>query len=135
MFTFEGCCYSVRALPDIAGCHMPNLKPGLRGKPTADIWICHRGQRMVLHAALAEQLVINEQMSLIDRTSGARKGRADDDLVGIERLCQCVANRADIAFGGRIKGRAVFEQKLLAALFFQPVQSIQRKSDRIGHGN
>ena len=95
-------------------------------KPAAQIGIGHRRQRMVLHAAFAEQPVADEEVALVDRAARRRErpgrrscGRAPS------RVHQRVDNGADIALGRRIEGGAVLEEELPAALALQPVAALQ----------
>ena len=79
-----------------------------------------------------EQPVADEEMALVDGAAGGREGRAGDDAVDAERLRQRLADRADIALGRRIEGRAVFEHELPAALRPQPLERLERERDRVG---
>ena len=68
-------------------------------------------------------------MPLIDRPPRARKSRANDHAIGLKRVRKGVCDGANIAVGGRIKRGAVFEEKLCAALSFQPGERGQRLRD------
>ena len=75
----------------------------LRGQPAAQVGIRHRRERVVLHPAFAEKDVIDEKVALKHGPPGARKGRANDDLMRIECVGQRVGDRADITFGRGVK--------------------------------
>ncbi len=84
---------------------------------------------MVLHPRFIEQLVLDKEMTAIQRASGFREHRAGDREIAAQSLQQRIGNRADIALRGRVEGRAVFEKELTAALLLQPAQRGQRIGD------
>ena len=108
-----------------------DLGTRLQAQPAADVGVGHRRQRMVLHPRLAEQHVSDEQMPLVDGASHRREGGASDDALDAERVRQGLRDRSDVALGRRIEGRAVLEHELPASLRLQPVQRLERRSDRI----
>ena len=73
---------------------------------------------------------MDEEVALIDGAADRREGRAGDDAGDAESRGQRLADRADIAVGRRIEGRAIFEDDLPAALAPQPVE----RRERLGHG-
>lgn len=73
---------------DIGECDQPDRQIGLAAQDPAEIGIAHRVQRVVLHRAFAEQDAIDEQMTRIDRASGAGKGRAGDGLASPDEVEQ-----------------------------------------------
>ena len=113
----------------------PDGPPALPGEPAADVGIGHRVERMRAQARLAEQPVADEQMPLIDRAAGGRKGRACRNPGDAEGLGERLADRTDIAGRRRIEGRAVFEDELAAALRAQPIEGGERLGDGLGRGD
>ena len=113
----------------------PDGPPALPGEPAADVGIGHRVERMRAQARLAEQPVADEQMTLIDRAAGGRKGRACRNPGDAEGLGERLADRTDIAGRRRIEGRAVFEDELAAALRAQPIEGGERLGDGLGRGD
>ena len=83
--------------------------------------------------ALAEQPVADEEMALVDRCARCpgRPGRPATSSRA-ERVEQRLGDRADVAGGGRIEGRAVLEEDLPAALGAQPAERGERLRDRLG---
>lgn len=81
---------------------------------------------MVFEAAFVEQRVIHEEMPAIDRSPRCREGGAGDDALRAEARGERFTHRADIALGCGIKGRAILEQDLPAALREQPFERRQR---------
>ena len=112
--------------------------PGLRLHHAHQIGVGHRRQRVVAHTAVAEQLIAHEQMAFEHGAQVFRERRADDRETlarAVQRIEQRVSHRADVAFCGRIEGRAVFEIDLLHALLLQPAQRGQRLRHRVGRRN
>src|SRR3954464_3748962 len=70
-------------------------------------------------------------MPLVDGASHRREGGAGDDALDVERVRQRLRNGPDVALRSGIEGRAVLEDELTAALRLQPVQCLERSSDRI----
>ena len=110
--------------------HQPDRPPALPLQHRDQVAVGHRGQRVMAHVGVGEQLVADEQVALIDGAAVLRQGRAGDREVGAQRLQQRLADRADVAAVGRIEGRAVFEQDLLGALGAQPFERGERLADR-----
>ena len=113
----------------------PTLPPALPGEPAADVGIGHRVERMRAQARFAEQPVAHEQMTLVDRAAGGRKGRTCRNPGDAEGLGERLADRTDIARRRRIEGRAVFENELAAALRAQPIEGGERLGDGLGRGD
>ncbi len=132
-----------RSLPDRSGSRedgdhrdVPDGAPRLVAEPAPDVGIAHRGQRMVAHARLRQELVGDEEMPLVDRTPRSGKGRADENrgpgaATRFQRLGQRVRDRADIALLGRIERRADLKEDLPAPLIQEPVQRPEREADRL----
>ncbi len=116
MLSVKGVRYVIYPPKNMGRRNMTHGMGRLRGQPAANVSVDHRGQRMILHARFIQQLILHEQMTLIDRTPGSGKRRADDHLMCIKRLRQRIGHRPNVAFCRGIKGRAVFEEKLLTPL-------------------
>ena len=81
----------------------------LAGHHPRQVGVGHRGQRVMTHRGLRQQLVGHEQMTLVYGSSVLGSGGAYHRhrfACGIE---QCVGDGADIAFGSRIEGGTVLE--------------------------
>ena len=87
----------------------------------------------MLHAAVIEQAVADEQMALIDTASVDGEGRHEGRLRGRQGLQQGIGDRPDIALGRGIERRAVLEEQLARALGFQPFKRRERFTDRLIH--
>ena len=79
--------------------HMTNRNPRLMRQPPANIRICHWRQRMVFHARLRQEPVMDEEMALIDRPPIGWKGGTYDREGGVQRVEQHFGDRADIPAG------------------------------------
>src|SRR3984957_20890277 len=79
---------------------------------------------MVLHAALVQELIMNEQMTAVERPSVVRKSRTGDRKGAAELSQKELGYRADISARGRVERRAIFEIELPAADGFQPMKPI-----------
>ena len=84
----------------------------LAGEPAAQVGVGHRGERVALHAALAEEPVADEEMALVDRPPGVGEGRADQGHVAPEEVEERRGDRTDVALRRRVEGRAVLEHDL-----------------------
>ena len=94
----------------------PTGARGLRAEDGDEVGVGHRRERVVAHAALAEQHVADEEMALEDRAPVVGERRRRDREVGAERVHQRLGDRADVAGRCRVEGRAVLEVDLLGAL-------------------
>ena len=112
-----------------------HLAPGLRLQHAHQVGVGHGGQRVVLHAALVQQHIACKQIALEHRALVVRKSRGGNAEIAAQRIHQGLRHRADIAGGGAVKGRAVFEIDLLRALALQPAQGIQRLGDGLISGD
>ena len=109
--------------------------PGLGLHDPYQVRVGHRCQRMVLHAALIEQRVSDEQVALEHAALVVGKGGRGDREVGAQRVHQRLGHRADVAVGRAVEGRAVLEVDLAGALGLQPAQGLQRLRHRVGGGD
>ena len=98
---------------------------GLVAEPTAQIWIHHRGHRVVLHAAFGEKAVVDKKVPLVNRATIGRISRTDNDTASTEPLRKSVGDRANIAPRCGVERRAVFEQEPIASLRLQPLERVQ----------
>ncbi|MNV17589.1 hypothetical protein D3C71_1083820 [compost metagenome] len=99
-----------------------DIQASLRLQHPNQIGIGHRRQRVMLHARLAEQLILHKQVATKDRPAILRECRAGQGEVATQCGQQRFADLADIAGRGGVEGRAILEKNLLAALFAQPGQ-------------
>ena len=78
----------------------------------------------MLHAALVQELIMDEQMAAVDGSSVVRKRRTGNRKRGAELLQKELDDRADISARGRVERRAIFEIELPAADGFQPMERV-----------
>ena len=84
-----------------------------------EVGILHRRERMVLHAALVQQHVSDEEITVEDRAPVVReRGRGNRKAwsLALKRIEQRFSDRADIALGRAVEGGAILEIDLLRAL-------------------
>jgi hypothetical protein len=93
----------------------PTLPLALRGEDADEVGVAHRRQRVVLHAALVQQVVAHEEVALEDRAAIGGEGGAGEAEAAAQPLRQRLADRADIAGGGAVEGGADLEQDLSGA--------------------
>jgi hypothetical protein len=96
------------------------------------IRICHRRERVVLHAGFVEQHLADEQVALEDGAPVVGEGGRGDAEVGLQRVHQRLGHRADVALRRAVEGGAVLEVDLLRALRLQPGQRAERLGDGVG---
>ena len=107
-----------------------DLAPALALHHAHQVRVVHRRQRVVAHAAVAEQQVADEQVALEDGAPVLRKRRAHRRKVRLEGLQQRLGHRPDVAAVGRVEGGADLEVDLLRARALQPAQRRQRLRHR-----
>ena len=90
---------------------------------------------MVLHRALGERQVADEQIALVDRPTRRRERGAGDGEVGAREVHQRLGHGADVAFVGRVEGRAIFEEQLLGARRAQRLRGGEREAHGLRLGN
>src|SRR6218665_2748124 len=111
------------------------LAMALRLYHAHQVGIGHGGEGMVLHAALTQQHVANEQMALEDPAAVVGKRRCGDREIATDGVHQRFGHGADIALGRAVKGRAVLEVDLARALCGETAPGRQRLLDGIGWRN
>src|SRR5580698_5066269 len=79
---------------------------------------------MMLHAALVQELVVNEKMAAIDGPPVVRKRRTGDCQGGAEFPHEDLGDRADISPRCRVERRTILEIELTAADGFQPKECL-----------
>ena len=84
---------------------------------------------MVFHVAFVEGDAIHHQVSVFHGAAVDRKGRAEDGTGHIQKVHKGIGHRADVAFGGGVKGGAVFKIDLLYSL----VQKKTGGPETVGH--
>ncbi len=89
---------------------------------------------MILHGALGEWHVADEQVAHVDRALVGGKRRAGERHAALNALKQRLGDRSYIAFVGRVEGRAILEEQLPGALCQQGIGAPQRQRDGLFHG-
>src|SRR5659263_249110 len=93
---------------------------------------------MVLHAALIEQHVAHEQITLeYGALVVGEGGRSDGEISPFDvrqRIHQRLSHRADIALRRTVESGAILEINLLRTLRLQPSQRVQRLRNRFVFG-
>ena len=86
------------------------------------VGVCHGCQRMVFHAAVAEQLVADKQMAFEYCALVVRKSGCGDGEIATHGLHQGFRHRTDVASDltgvPTVESRAIFEIDLMHMLFF-----------------
>ncbi len=77
---------------------------------------------MVAHPGLIQQLLADEQISLIDRAAVNRQRRGNHRPRLTQLGQQGIQHRANVALRGAVESGTVLEIKLLTALGLQPAQ-------------
>ena len=112
--------------------NQPDLAPCLRLHHAHQISVRHGRERMVLHAAFAQQDIAGKEITFEDSALVVRESRCRNGEVGAQRVHQGFGDRADVALRCAVKGRAVLEVNLLGALRLQPLERRQRLAHRLG---
>ncbi len=114
-FLEAGHCLADRpgALLDHGEGHQCHGAVGLAGQHAHQVGVLHRGQRVVLHAALVQQRGADEQVPLVDCAAVGRECRVGQGEAAAQALDQRIRHRADVAGLGAVEGRAVLEEDLL----------------------
>ena len=95
-----------------------------------EVGVGHRRERMVAHAAFAEQHIADEQVAFEDGALVVRERRHGDRERCADGSHQRIDHRADVADGRALEGGAVLEVDLSHALGLQPAQCLQRLVNR-----
>ena len=98
----------------------------LRLHDAHQVGIGHGCERMVLHATFIQENGTCKQIAFEHGAAIVRKGGRGNGELAIQRVHQGFCDGADIACGGAVKSRAVFEINLLCALRFEPLQRFKR---------
>ena len=124
-----------RARGDGVVADQADAERGLPRQHPDEVGVGHRGERVVAHARIGEELVEDEEMAAIDGAAVLRQ-RGDEHRRPLPGLApQRLRHRADIALVGRIEGRAVLEIGLPRPGALEPAPGGERLRHRVGGGN
>ncbi|MNQ93931.1 hypothetical protein D3C85_1094200 [compost metagenome] len=119
----------LRALVDDRMCNKTYRFERLLLQHPNQIGIGHWRQWMITHAGFAQQHIADEQMTVKNRPFVLRECRTRHSERDVQCFSKCIGDRADVSARGRVKRRAIFEKKLLAACRTQPFQRFERLSN------
>ena len=100
----EGSSDRLRSLVDDCEWHEADLALRLPLQHTHEVEIAHRRQRVVLHRALGQWHVADEQVAEVDRPPVGRERRAGNGQVTLEACQQRFGDRTDVALIGQVEG-------------------------------
>ena len=93
--------------------------------------VAHRGERVIAHRRVRQELRADEQVPLVHRAAVGGEGRAHEREIAAQRVEQRVGHGADVAGVGRVEGRADLEQEPVGAARPQPGERAERLLDRL----
>ena len=128
----DALCDGLAAFGDTAVIDQTNALIALGLHDVDQVGVLHGCERVVFHAAVAQQHIADKQMPFEHGALVVGKRRCGNGEVAVHGLHQRFGDRADIAahlaLVKAVKSGAVFEIHLFDLLRLQPVQGLKRLS-------